>query len=179
WIQANYDSLTNVANRMRFHDQLENMLHRAKRKDAEFAIMYIDLDDFKPVNDSFGHDYGDKVLKEVAYRLKSIIKRQTDLVARLGGDEFAVILENFSDLQTLASLAQTIVNSLSAPYFLDSNNILISCSIGIAIYPTDGVDKEILLGVADENMYKAKQNGRNTFVLQKSPSASDSVRRIG
>ncbi|MDH5230740.1 MAG: diguanylate cyclase [Gammaproteobacteria bacterium] len=179
WVQANYDSLTNVANRMRFHDQLENMLHRAKRKDAEFAIMYIDLDDFKPVNDSFGHDYGDKVLKEVAYRLKSIIKRQTDLVARLGGDEFAVILENFSDLQTLASLAQTIVNSLSAPYFLDSNNILISCSIGIAIYPTDGVDKEILLGVADENMYKAKQNGRNTFVLQKSPSASDSVRRIG
>ena len=165
WQQANFDSLTGIANRRRFNDRLTNSIQVASRENGKFSIFYIDLDHFKPVNDLMGHEVGDKVLIEVGGRLKTCIKREVDLVARLGGDEFAVILHSTYERSTLESIAEKMVAVLSAPYLFNEQKIIIGCSIGIAVYPDSGQTLDDLLSNADKYMYQSKQRGRNTYSL--------------
>ena len=159
--QANYDSLTGLPNRHLFSDRLKQAQVRSDRTQTQTALLFIDLDRFKYVNDTFGHVAGDLLLKQVAQRLVACL-RKSDTVARLGGDEFAVIITELQNLSAIELIAQNILHSLAQPYPLESNEAYISCSIGIAIYPDNGADSERLLLNADNAMYKAKQRGRNT-----------------
>ena len=127
-----------------------------------FAIMFLDLDGFKKVNDSFGHDIGDVLLIHVAQLLKNAV-RETDVVARLGGDEFVVLLHDVTDEAMVASVAEKIVLSVGSPCQLEGIEISIGTSIGIAIYPRDGISREALLKVSDHAMYAAKSSGKGNY----------------
>lgn len=162
--QANYDALTALPNRHLFQDRLSQAIAVADRSQEKVALLYIDLDRFKYVNDTFGHQSGDLLLCQVAERLKSTV-RKSDTVARLGGDEFSIIISQI-DLSTLAlieKVANKILTSLSKPYRLDGNEAFISCSIGISIYPDNGATLEELIINSDSAMYKAKELGRNAY----------------
>jgi diguanylate cyclase (GGDEF)-like protein/PAS domain S-box-containing protein len=162
--QANYDALTALPNRHLFQDRLSQAIAAADRSQEKVALLYIDLDRFKYVNDTFGHQSGDLLLCQVAERLKSTV-RKSDTVARLGGDEFSIIISQI-DLSTLAlieKVANKILTSLSKPYRLDGNEAFISCSIGISIYPDNGATLEELIINSDSAMYKAKELGRNAY----------------
>jgi len=162
WHQANYDTLTDIPNRTLFSERLAQALCAAKRQQGQLAVMFIDLDRFKWVNDTLGHDAGDLLLKEVANRLKASI-REYDTVARLGGDEFTVILSPIENISDIKVIAIRILKTLSQPFTLDKQDVSIAGSIGIAIYPENGQDVETLLKNADMTMYEAKKGGRNTF----------------
>ena len=159
---AQYDQLTQLANRLYFTDFLTKMLANATRHDGRFALFFIDLDKFKAVNDTMGHDAGDLLLVQTAKRLNECV-REGDLVCRLGGDEFAVIL-NFIDTPDIAAtLAQRMLDSLHRPFMLKEKEALIGGSIGIAVYPGHGDTVEEMVKSADTAMYIAKSNGRNNF----------------
>jgi diguanylate cyclase (GGDEF)-like protein/PAS domain S-box-containing protein len=160
YIQANHDSLTGLANRNLFYDRLQHGISKAKRLKSKLALMFIDLDIFKDINDSLGHDVGDALLKEVAKRLQQYI-RVDDTVARIGGDEFTVIMEEIPDIQVVSDKANVLLNSISKPYDIDGHFIYISCSIGISIFPDDTDDLNNLIKYADTAMYKAKAEGRD------------------
>ena len=160
---AYHDVLTDLPNRILLADRLQQALAQARRMNTKLALMYVDLDKFKPVNDNFGHDIGDRLLKEVASRLLTCIKRETDTVARLGGDEFVVLLSNYEHETDLVNLAENILNSLSDVFLIEKNQINISSSIGIATYPAHGVDSSSLMKNADMAMYQAKYAGRSCF----------------
>lgn len=157
---AQYDHLTGLANRALFQDRLEQALVRAGRNGDVVALMFLDLDRFKAVNDTLGHACGDELLKEVAERVKGCI-RESDTVARLGGDEFAIILEGLSGAQDAAPVARKILDALSEPLVLSGHEILVTGSIGIAVRPPSAGNK--LLQDADAAMYRAKQRGRNNY----------------
>jgi diguanylate cyclase (GGDEF)-like protein len=157
---AQYDPLTDLANRALFHDRLGQALARTEREGNMVALMFLDLDRFKAVNDKLGHSGGDELLKEVARRIKRRV-RESDTVARIGGDEFAIILENLSDAQDAAPVAQDILDRLSEPVVLDGYEILLTASIGVAVRPPSEGDR--LLKDADTAMYRAKERGRNTY----------------
>ncbi len=159
---AFYDTLTGLANRRLFRNRLEHMLSNIGRTGAGVALILIDLDHFKHVNDSMGHDSGDALLTVVSERLKHCV-RFTDTVARLGGDEFAVILPNVPDTLTVSTIAEKILIALSKPVLLDDQEISISASLGISIAPEDTADSENLFKNADLALYKAKDEGRNNF----------------
>lgn len=163
--QANYDPLTNLPNRRLFHDRLSQAIKMAHRTRFQVALLFIDLDHFKAINDTFGHACGDALLLEVACRINSFV-READTVARLGGDEFTVTLPEIDDLQQVARIAQRIVDSIATPFQLDEGGQLhtISCSIGIAIYPDDADTLEGMLRNADRAMYAAKESGRNHYI---------------
>ncbi|MFN3397477.1 MAG: diguanylate cyclase domain-containing protein [Sulfurimicrobium sp.] len=158
---ANFDALTGLPNRNLFHDRLKHAVARASRQGDGFALMFIDLDDFKTVNDTLGHDAGDLLLQEAARRLEKCI-RDGDTAARLGGDEFTVLLET-SEQAAVAGTAQRIVEVLAAAFALRDGEVYVSCSIGISIYPDDGADDQILMKNADIAMYRAKQQGKSNF----------------
>lgn len=158
--QANYDSVTSLPNRNLFTDRLDQALVQADRNQSKTALLFIDLDRFKYVNDTYGHHMGDLLLQQVAERLKAEI-RKSDTVARLGGDEFAVIISNIHKPRVVEKIANKILSSLSKPYQLNENEAYISCSIGIAFYPDHSTQPETLIVNADSAMYKAKQKGRN------------------
>lgn len=158
--QANYDALTGLPNRTLFMDRLNRALLRAERTKSSVALLFIDLDRFKHVNDTLGHASGDMLLKQAAERLNAVV-RKTDTVARLGGDEFTVILQDLNDYHIVEVLVEKLLTDLSAPYDLDSNVAFVSASIGITIFPDDGGNLEELLKNADTAMYQAKENGRN------------------
>ncbi len=158
---ANFDALTGLPNRNLFHDRLKHAVARAARQSDGFALMFIDLDNFKAVNDTLGHDAGDLLLQEVARRLGKCI-RDGDTAARLGGDEFTVLLET-SDPDAVARTAQRIVEVLAAAFTLCESEVYVTCSIGISIHPDDGVDDQTLMKNADIAMYRAKQQGKNSF----------------
>ncbi|MDX1737534.1 MAG: EAL domain-containing protein, partial [Alphaproteobacteria bacterium] len=160
--QANYDSLTGLANRNLFSDRYTRAIERAEREGSELALLFIDLDRFKYVNDTLGHAIGDMLLQEVTRRLVSEL-RKTDTAARLGGDEFAVILPNIRSMVSLEQLVKRILSKLSDPYKLDGHDIFISASIGITLYPDDAEEASVLLKNADSAMYMAKEKGRNDF----------------
>jgi diguanylate cyclase (GGDEF)-like protein/PAS domain S-box-containing protein len=160
---AYHDVLTDLPNRILLADRLQQALAQARRMNTKLALMYIDLDKFKPVNDNFGHDIGDRLLKEVASRLLTCIKRESDTVARLGGDEFVVLLSNYEHETDLVNLAENILNTLSEVFLIEKNQITISSSIGIATYPAHGVDSISLMKNADMAMYQAKHAGRSCF----------------
>ncbi len=160
--QANYDALTELPNRHLLMERLGFELQRAKRENTLVALMFIDLDRFKPVNDTYGHSVGDQLLWEVSKRLTTHV-RETDMVARLGGDEFTIILPNIEGLNEVEHMAQRILNEVSQPFHLDRHELFISISIGVTIYPNDATDLPTLMTNADNAMYRAKDNGRNTF----------------
>lgn len=159
---AHHDVLTGLVNRALFEEMLTTSVARAERLKSEFSLLFIDLDNFKDINDSSGHAAGDILLRTVAERLVTIA-RQSDIVARLGGDEFAVLVDIGNSAQDAAAVAQRILDELSRPYRLDDQDVRISASVGIATYPDDGTRVVELLSNADAAMYSAKQAGRNAF----------------
>ncbi|GBL45481.1 diguanylate cyclase/phosphodiesterase [Sulfuriferula multivorans] len=160
WQQANFDSLTGLANRHMFQDRLEQDIKKAYRANLPLALMVLDLDRFKEVNDSLGHDVGDLLLKAAAQRLISCV-READTVARLGGDEFTVILGELNDVDCVERIALTILQKLSEPFHLGDQVVYLSTSIGITFYPQDATSFDELLKNADQAMYAAKHQGRN------------------
>lgn len=162
WNQANFDSLTGLLNRRMANDRLEQEIKKSARSGLPLALMLIDLDRFKEVNDTLGHDVGDVLLKEVAKRMLHCI-RETDAIGRLGGDEFVVILSELEDLNSVRRIADEILDTLSQPFNLGSDVAYISGSIGISVYPTDAADAVTLLRNADQAMYSAKAKGKNCF----------------
>ena len=161
---ATRDSLTGLPNRLLLNDRLEQGIASAARKRLRLAFMFIDLDRFKTINDSLGHDVGDELLKRVAARLSACI-RSNDTVARLGGDEFAVILEDIAvdDDEGAQNVAEKMIASLASPILINNQHLNTSCSIGIGLFPSDGMDSQTLMKHADVAMYDAKAKGRNNF----------------
>lgn len=159
---AYHDVLTDLPNRALFLGALKNAILNAERTQEMFATLFLDLDRFKPVNDTLGHSVGDHLLAAVAERLRTAI-RQTDTVARIGGDEFAILLDELPDKAVVTTLAKKLCDVLSQPFVLRGQKISISASIGIAIYPADGDDLDTLLFNADKAMYQAKCHGGNAY----------------
>ncbi|MFH5182188.1 diguanylate cyclase domain-containing protein [Paenibacillus sp. TAB 01] len=159
---AYYDPLTGLPNRRLFEDRYSQALMAAKRYQHRVALLYLDLDDFKQINDGFGHAAGDDLLRTVSSRLAHCV-RDPDTVSRLGGDEFVILLQQFEHRDDIRKVAMRVIDSLNQPYFLHNRSISITCSIGAAEYPQDGSDKEALLQYADAAMYQAKQHGKNYF----------------
>lgn len=162
WRQAHYDSLTQLPNRHMFRDRLEQEIKKSNRTTLPLALLFLDLDHFKEVNDSLGHGIGDLLLVEVAKRLSGCI-RETDTLARLGGDEFTVILGELKDISFIERIAQDVLRGMAMPFELNHEMVYVTTSIGITIYPEDATDMETLLKNADQAMYAAKLVGRNCF----------------
>jgi diguanylate cyclase (GGDEF)-like protein/PAS domain S-box-containing protein len=160
WRQANFDALTGLANRNLFHDRLDRALTRARRNRQSIGLMFIDLDRFKWVNDTYGHSAGDNLLIEAAARLKGCV-REEDTVARLGGDEFTVVLEGHAKRDAMQAVAEKILAALATAFDVGGVQVDISCSIGVTTFPQDGDDTHVLLHNADLAMYQAKAAGRN------------------
>ncbi len=161
---AQYDHLTGLVNRTLFRDRLVQATARSKRMQQMIGLMLLDLDRFKLVNDTFGHDIGDELLKAVSERLKTCV-REVDTVARMGGDEFTIILEGVSSEQNVLVVAKRITESIATPFELKGHCISIGISIGITIYPQDDHPVDELLKHADTAMYQAKQQGGSAFHL--------------
>lgn len=159
---AHYDPLTGLANRMLFEIRLKETLSQARRFKHLVALMFLDIDHFKHINDSMGHHIGDEILAQFAKRLKGIL-REYDTVSRIGGDEFTIILDRIPRIDDASVVARKILDAFETPIFVESNEIQISTSIGIAHYPEHGIDPETLIKCADAAMYKAKGKGRNSF----------------
>jgi diguanylate cyclase (GGDEF)-like protein len=159
---ARYDSLTKLPNRAFFRDEVSQMLIRARDRHERCAIFFIDLDQFKQVNDTLGHSQGDELLCSVADRLRTVV-RDTDLVARLGGDEFVIVQSPLRRLDQAATLAKRIVGLLNEAFDIDGHQVIIGASIGISIAPRDGIDADTLLRNADMALYRAKADGRGTW----------------
>lgn len=159
---AHYDPLSGLANRVLFHDRLAHALARSRREGRGFAVLFVDLDRFKAVNDELGHEAGDALLRELGTRLRAAV-RESDTVARLGGDEFALLLETTSAPAETAKAAVRIVESIAQPFAFRNLEMVVTGSVGIATYPRDGETTEQLLAAADAAMYTAKGQGRNTY----------------
>ncbi len=182
---AFYDSLTELPNRTLFHDRLSLALANAGRHENPLAVLFLDIDNFKRINDTFGHAMGDKLLKGVAGRLSSIMRKcdaltrdVPDLFARLGGDEFTVLLNEMKEVEDAARVANRIISALSDPFKLDGHELYITFSIGIAVYPSDGEDIDMLLKNADAAMYYAKEHGKNHFQYYKHSMNAAALERL-
>ena len=162
WRHANYDTLTALPNRRLFEDRLEQEIKKSVRTGLALAVLFIDLDGFKQVNDQLGHDKGDLLLVEAAGRIRNCV-RETDTVARLGGDEFTIILPNYGGRGDVERIANSIVGALQEPIILGNDSCGVGASIGIAIFPDDAGEVEALMRCADHAMYAAKKNGRCGF----------------
>jgi diguanylate cyclase (GGDEF)-like protein/PAS domain S-box-containing protein len=159
---ANHDALTGLLNRTQFHDRFTLALASVLRRETKLALMFLDLDRFKLINDTLGHRIGDLLLQAVSVRLKSSV-RVNDVLARLGGDEFIVLLNDINLIDDVARIAQKAIDALSQPFSLEGNDIVVTASIGISVYPDDGANSQILLTNADTAMYLAKERGKNNF----------------
>jgi diguanylate cyclase (GGDEF)-like protein/PAS domain S-box-containing protein len=159
---AQHDVLTDLPNRLLFNDRLTQAIALADRQGKQLAVMFIDLDHFKKINDSLGHDVGDKLLQSVAGRLLACVRR-SDTVSRLGGDEFVILLSQVEHAEDAAYSARKILRALTAPHIIDNKSLDINASIGVSTYPSDGQDAEGLMNRADNAMYEAKEHGRNNY----------------
>jgi diguanylate cyclase (GGDEF)-like protein/PAS domain S-box-containing protein len=159
---AYYDTLTSLPNRFLALDRLSQLLNEAQRKKEKTAVLFLDLDDFKKVNDSLGHEVGDNILKESAHRLNQVVRKE-DTVGRLGGDEFIVILRGLTDGGNALTITKNLLNAFRDPFKIDGRELILTLSIGIAIYPDNGTNSTDLLRNADLAMYQAKALGRNTY----------------
>lgn len=162
WRQANFDSLTGLPNRSMFHDRLQQAIMKAQRTGRQAALLFLDLDYFKEVNDTLGHSMGDKLLMEAALRVRACV-RETDTVARLGGDEFTVILGDLHDASSVERAVHDILHTVAEPFQLGPEKVYVSVSIGITFCPDDGTETDTLLKNADQAMYAAKGQGRNRY----------------
>ncbi len=160
--QANHDALTGLPNRHLFQDRVSRTVARAHRSGRPFALLYLDIDHFKNVNDRLGHPFGDRVLVEFGQRLKAAV-RESDTVARLGGDEFAVILEALSDRSEALDLGRRLLDEASVPFRIDESRVDLTLSIGVALYPDDGLDATLLIRNADIALFHVKDDGRNSI----------------
>jgi diguanylate cyclase (GGDEF)-like protein/PAS domain S-box-containing protein len=161
---AHFDALTQLPNRMLLGDRMQLAMSQTDRSGRMLAVCYLDLDNFKPINDQFGHAAGDYLLIEVAQRLKTCV-RAGDTVSRLGGDEFVLLISNLSDLHECDQAIARVASTLAHPFHVSEHNVAISASIGVTLYPQDNADPETLLRHADQAMYAAKQAGRNRYHL--------------
>jgi len=159
---ANYDSLTGAPNRKLLMDRLQQAISQAKRNKTSIAVIFLDLDGFKPVNDTYGHDVGDKLLIEIAQRLSGNL-RGGDTVARIGGDEFVLLMLGLEQFNQYEIALQRILESINQPVLIDEKIVTVSASIGVSQFPSDAVDPDILLRLADQSMYSAKQSGKNKY----------------
>jgi diguanylate cyclase (GGDEF)-like protein len=175
--QAHYDELTSLPNRVLYLDRLKHAMNMAKRNQSKVAILFIDLDHFKEINDSIGHHAGDEVLKTCALRLKNTL-RQSDTISRFGGDEFTVILENISHKNEIIDIVQMMLTSLKNPYQFEERKLYSGASIGISIYPDNGKHYQSLMKNADAAMYKAKEKGRNTYSFYTREMTENAYERI-
>ena len=175
--QAHYDTLTNLPNRTLFKDRLTQTIISAKRNNEKFALLFIDLDQFKKINDSLGHHIGDKVLVEAATRIKSTL-REEDTLARLGGDEFTIILKDIRGAQSASVVAQKIIAVMKEPIVISSHSLYVTSSIGISIYPDDAQSDDDLIKFSDVAMYKAKDEGRNNYQFYSSDMTSLAFERV-
>jgi len=159
---AHHDSLTELPNRILFYDRLNQAIARAYRDKESIAVLFLDLDGFKLVNDTLGHDVGDALLREAAKRILACV-RDSDTVARMGGDEFTVILCNVKTSNSVDRVAKTIIDAIAHPFVLNGKDISVSASIGIALYPDNGETPEQLVKISDAAMYLAKRGGKNCY----------------
>ncbi|MCW8825634.1 MAG: diguanylate cyclase, partial [Gammaproteobacteria bacterium] len=159
---AHYDALTELPNRNLFNDRLSHDIARARRTQSNIAVLFLDLDGFKMVNDQFGHREGDNLLKQVTCRIKSCL-RESDTVSRFGGDEFTVVLPDIGDDENIDAVAQKIISVLAQPYPIAGQEIDVTASIGITLYPEQAESTEMLIRQADLAMYAAKKSGKNCF----------------
>jgi diguanylate cyclase (GGDEF)-like protein/PAS domain S-box-containing protein len=174
---AYYDALTDLPNRTLLADRLSTAVASARRHKDKVALLFLDLDHFKSINDSFGHSFGDLVLQDVAKRLKKVTREQ-DTVARLGGDEFLVVLNNVKDISDAADAAERFMGAMTAEFVVQGHSLGLTCSLGISIFPDHGMDVETLLKHADAAMYSAKENGRNSFQFFAEEMTAQVVERL-
>ena len=175
--RAYYDSLTGLPNRLLFRDRLVHGLAHARRNRVAVAVMYVDLDHFKLVNDGLGHTFGDALLADVAKRLQAAL-RASDTISRIGGDEFSILLPEVLNAEAVAGVARKILDSLERPFRVEGHEIFVTASIGISCYPADGDDAETLLKCADAALYRAKELGRNQAQLFTASMNERYVRRL-
>jgi diguanylate cyclase (GGDEF)-like protein/PAS domain S-box-containing protein len=175
--RAHYDSLTGLPNRLLFRDRLVNSLAAARRNRVGVAVMYLDVDHFKLVNDGLGHSFGDLLLADIARRLYDAL-RASDTISRIGGDEFGILLPEVTNAEAVAGVARKILESLMKPFRVDGHELFVTASIGISCYPNDGDDAESLLKCADAAMYRAKELGRNQAQLFTASMNERYVRRL-
>ncbi|MDQ7031580.1 MAG: diguanylate cyclase [Desulfonauticus sp.] len=161
---AYHDALTGLPNRLYFFKVANEVLNRCKEMNKKFALCYVDVNDFKIVNDLYGHDAGDRLLIEVSRRIKQAL-RDGDFVARLGGDEFVFIIENFKDLKLLSKVVQKVIEVFASPFYIQGEEIIIHISIGISVYPEHGVVLNDLLKASDEAMYRAKEQKGSGYII--------------
>ncbi|EAQ64468.1 response regulator [Marinomonas sp. MED121] len=159
-LSAQYDPCTKLPNRALLFDRMDQIITNAKRDRSSFTVLFIDLDEFKNVNDCFGHDAGDKVLISVATRMQHML-RESDTVSRFGGDEFVVILPNSADCLSIKKISQALIKAINLPVIIDGQSCSVGASIGVSFYPEHGVQPKRLIKNADLAMYQAKENGRN------------------
>jgi diguanylate cyclase (GGDEF)-like protein/PAS domain S-box-containing protein len=175
--RAYYDSLTGLPNRLLFRDRLVNSLAAAKRNRVSVAVMYLDVDHFKLVNDGLGHSFGDRLLADIARRLHTAL-RASDTISRIGGDEFSILLPEVTSAEAVAGVARKVLDSLTQPFRVHGHELFVTASIGISCYPSDGDDAETLLKCADAAMYRAKELGRNQAQLFTASMNERYVRRL-
>lgn len=174
---ANHDSLTALPNRFQFESQLKNALDSARSEKTKLAVMFIDVDKFKDINDTFGHKVGDDILINIAKKLKSVIRKQ-DLLARLGGDEFVIIAKNIKDENSIQVLLQKIMQEMKNPIIIEKKSFKLSLSIGIAMYPQSGLNADEIIKNADIAMYEVKNSGRNGFVIYDASMSSRVTNKV-
>lgn len=160
--QASHDPLTNLPNRILLQDRLKTAILRARRSDKNISVLFLDLDRFKMINDSYGHSFGDLLLKNVAEQLNQSLRAQ-DTISRIGGDEFVIILEDLNDEIDVANMARQLMEVIAKPLNINGHEIVTSGSVGVSFFPKDGGDAEVLLKNADAAMHRAKESGRNTI----------------
>jgi len=173
---AHHDPLTGLPNRLLFFDRLKYSIRRSRREGGSLALLFLDLDQFKQINDTYGHGVGDELLKEVAKRLRQAV-RETDTIARIGGDEFAVIMESLNEPADVVVGVQHITRAFRKPFRIPGHQFSITLSIGISLYPQDGADAHTLLRNADTAMFRAKAAGRNTYQLYDEEMTRETVER--
>ena len=161
---AHYDTLTQIPNRFLFQKRLEEVQNKAARHSTSFAFFFIDIDNFKSINDTYGHATGDFVLCSIAQNIKKVIRLE-DTFARIGGDEFTIITENIQESQEVKNLAKKVISAVTTPIIYKNKEFHITCSIGISRYPIDSTQITELLHKSDHAMYIAKENGKNNFFL--------------
>ncbi len=174
---AHHDALTGLPNRLLFLDRLQQAIKKAHRSNSRLAVLFIDLDRFKQINDSLGHAMGDAVLKAVARRLEGCL-REDDVVARLGGDEFTIIMDSLHDTRHVMAMAQKLIGIVQNSVKHEELELYVSASVGIALYPQDGEDAEVLLRNADAAMYRAKSEGKNSFQFYTAEMTEQAFERV-